>query len=254
MKKIIFAFMLAFLITTLSSVLALASTELPVLMYHNVTEDISLVNADATVHITPDTLEEHFKSLKSAGYNTISLDDYYRYRKGEISLPPNPVIITFDDGYSSNYEYAYPLLKKYNMKAVIFVVASRVGATDTQFKHFTWQQAREMENSGFVEIESHSYSHADFSKLSFSNTVLEMRLAKYTIETNMNKKCRFFAYPYGKMNASSTLVAQRAGCEMVFVGRDANARAEDENLFELPRHTICGNQSGADIIELIKHN
>ncbi len=254
MKKLIFSFMLTLLITLLGSVAVFAAAELPVLMYHNVTRDTSLVNADALVHITPETLEEHFKELKNAGYNTVSLDEYYKFRTGSGDLPENPVIITFDDGYMSNYEYAYPLLKKYNMKAVIFIIASRVGATDTEFSHFSWQQAREMEQSGLVEIESHSYSHPDFSKLSFSNTVLEMRLARYTIETNMNKKCRFFAYPYGKMNYESTSVAQKAGYDMVFVGRNINAMTENENLFEFPRYTVRGDQSGRDIINLIKSN
>ncbi len=250
MKKIILSFMLT-LVFSLSSFAANAANELPILMYHNVTPDMSLVNADPTVHITPETLESHFKALKSAGYNAVSMSDYYDYRSGLKTLPLNPVLITFDDGYTSNYEYAYPLLKKYNLKATIFIVISRVGATDTLFPHFTWQQAREMENSGFVEIESHSYSHSDTSKLSFSNTVLEMRLSKYAIESNMNKKCRFFAYPYGKMNPSSTMIASKAGYKMVLVGRDVNASLDSENLFELPRHTICGNQSGEDVIGLI---
>ncbi len=253
MKKIIFTFVLALLVA-MGSFGAYAANDLPVLMYHNVTTDLSLIHRDATLHITPQTLEEHFAALKEAGYNTISLDEYFAYRNGKGKLPQNPVLITFDDGYISNYEYAYPLLKKYDLKATIFIIASRVGATDTEFHHFTWSEAVEMENSGHVEIESHSYSHPDFSTLTYAQTVLEMRLAKYMIETNMNKECRFFAYPYGKMNPSSTFVASQAGYKAVCVGRDVNANLASENLFELPRHTICATQSGEDLINLIKNS
>lgn len=251
MKKIIFTFVLTLIIASVS-LGAFASGNLPVLMYHNVTPDTSLVEKDATVHITPQRLEEHFETLKSAGYNAVSMEEYMLYREGRGTLPRNPVIITFDDGYTSNYEYAYPLLKKYDMKAIIFIIASRVGAENTEFPHFTWQQAIEMENSGLVEIESHSYTHPDFSTLSYAETLVEMRLAKYVIEKNMKKECRFFAYPYGKMNITSTSVAAGAGYKAVCVGRETMADASGENMFELPRFTIRGDYSGEDVIELIQ--
>lgn len=252
MKKILSLLLIIVFILT-GSLSGYAAGKFPVLMYHNVTKNPMLVAHDDTVHITAGMLEEHFKALSDAGYNAISLEDYYLYRKGEKELPSNPVLITFDDGYTSNYEYAYPLFKKYNMKAVIFVITSRMGATYTEFPHFSWTQAREMENSGLVEIESHSFSHPDFSTLNYAETVLELRLAKYSIEKNLNKKCRFFAYPYGQMNAFSTNVAANAGYSMVCVGREKSADLSEENLFEIPRYTVRGSYSGKDLIELIKN-
>lgn len=252
MKNKIFSIILAFLLTFFSMT-TYAADKLPVLMYHNVTEDVSLAHTSPDVHITPQTLEEHFAYLKSAGYNTISAEEYLSYRQNGTPLPENPVIITFDDGYISNYEIAYPLLKKYNFKAVIFVIASRMGASNVEFPHFSWEEAREMEQSGLVEIESHSYTHPDFSTLTYAQTVLEMRLARYAIEMNLNKKCRFFAYPYGKMNFSSTDVAKAAGYDIVFVGREKNADLANENLYELPRHIAKGTYTGEDIINMIKN-
>ena len=249
MKKIIISLILIFLFVSPS---VYAQSEFPVLMYHNVTFDTTLVESDPDVHITPDTLDEHFKYLKLYGYNPISLKEYFSYRQNGTALPENPVIITFDDGYISNYEVAYPLLKKYNYKAVIFVITSRMGDHNVKFPHFSWEEAREMEKSGLVEIESHSHTHPDFSLLNFSQTVLEMRLARYSIETNLNKKCRFFAYPYGKMNFSSSDIAKAAGYNMVFVGRNKNADLQNENLYELPRYTVKGTYSGEDIINMIK--
>lgn len=249
MKKIIISLILIFLFISPS---VYAQSEFPVLMYHNVTFDTTLVESDPDVHITPDTLDEHFKYLKLYGYNPISLKEYFSYRQNGTALPENPVIITFDDGYISNYEVAYPLLKKYNYKAVIFVITSRMGDYNVRFPHFSWEEAREMEKSGLVEIESHSHTHPDFSLLNFLQTVLEMRLARYSIETNLNKKCRFFAYPYGKMNFSSSDIAKAAGYNMVFVGRNKNADLQNENLYELPRYTVKGTYSGEDIINMIK--
>lgn len=250
MRKIIFITMLT-LCMSLVSICSYASESFPVLMYHNVCDDEALVQKDETVHITRQRLAEHFTALKNAGYNAISLEDYYLYRTKGTELPEKPVLISFDDGYISNYTVAYPMLRDYGFKAVIFVIASRMGADNIEFPHFSWAQAREMENSGLVEIESHSFTHPDFSKLTYTQTVVEMRLAKFAIEANLGKECRFFAYPYGKMNMSSTAVAKAAGYDAVLVGRDINADTDDENLYELPRYSVRGSWTAEKLMNLI---
>lgn len=251
MKRVIFSILMTFIIA-FSSFSCFAAEKLPILIYHNVTTNADLVLKDPTVHIAADVLEEHLTTLINAGYNTISMSDYYAWRKNNKPLPKNPVLITFDDGYISNYELAFPLFQKYNLKATIFVIASRMGADNVEFPHFSWAQAREMEKSGLVKIESHSFTHPDFSTLSYAQTVVEMRLAKFAIETNLGKECISFAYPYGKMNPASTAVAKSAGYKMVLVGRDKSADASNENLYELPRFTAKGTHSGEDILNLIR--
>jgi len=250
--KRIFSLLLVTLLMTFTSLGVYAKDTFPIIMYHNVTNDPELVKKDDTVHITADTLESHFIALKNAGYNAISMNDYYLYRTQGKTLAPNPVLITFDDGYISNYEIAYPMLQEHKLKATIFVIASRMGADNVEFHHFTWDQAREMDKSGFVEIESHTFTHPDFSKINYSQSVVEMRLSKFAIETNLGRPCRFFAYPYGKMNQWSTLVANKAGYKMVCVGRDVNASLLDENPYELPRYTVRGTWSGEELIDIIK--
>ena len=234
------------------SVSVYAENKLPVLMYHNITEDASLIEGASSVQITPQVFEEHIVALKDAGYTSISLKEYYDYCTIGGSLPDKPVIITFDDGYTSNYEYAYPILKKHNEKAVIFVIASRMGATDVDYHHFTWEQAMEMEKSGFIEIESHSYTHPDFSTLSDLKTILEMRVAKYMIEANLKKECKFFAYPYGRINAVSSDAAKLAGYKMVFVGGDESMIIDESDMYELPRYTVHGTHSAKELIDMIQ--
>ncbi len=250
MKKIIIVTMLT-LCMSLMSVCVSVAESFPVLMYHNVCEDEALVQRDETVHITVSRLAEHFTALKGAGYNPISLEEYYLYRTKGAKLPDKPVLITFDDGYISNYTIAYPMLREYGFKAVIFVIASRMGADNIEFPHFSWAQAREMESSGIVEIESHSFTHPDFSLLSYTQTVMEMRLAKFAIESNLGKECRFFAYPYGRMNMSSTAVGKAAGYDIILVGRDINADTANENLYELPRYSVRGSWTAERLLDLI---
>jgi nicotinamide phosphoribosyltransferase len=100
---------------------------IPVLMYHNLAENYSKGTEGA--NITPKRFEEHMQGILERGYTPIFVADYYEYVQGRKELAENPIIITFDDGYLSNYEIAFPILKRLNIPATIFVVTSTVGAT-----------------------------------------------------------------------------------------------------------------------------
>lgn len=133
------------------------TADVPILMYHHLAGESS----DTTV--TPEAFEAQIKALYDSGYTSISVDELISYVDGYSELPEKPVLITFDDGYLSNYELAFPILKKYNMKAAIFVIGSSVGKSfykDTDnpiIPHFDYEQAAEMIESGLISIQSHTY-------------------------------------------------------------------------------------------------
>ncbi len=111
-------------------------TQVLVLNYHMVNSMfISLA-------IEPDDFDWQMKYLVDHGYHTITPDELYDFLAGTGKLPERPVLITFDDGYVDNYTTAYPILKKYNLKATIFVVT---GFLSKRKGYLTWDQLREME-------------------------------------------------------------------------------------------------------------
>ena len=134
------------------------SAQVPILMYHNLAQEGS--GSDT---ISVQRFEEHLAALQDAGYTTITFQDLLAYVEQGTELPEKPVLLTFDDGYESNYTLAYPLLQQYQMKATIFVIGVSMGKDtykDTgqaMIPHFTQEQAAEMEASGLVTIESHGY-------------------------------------------------------------------------------------------------
>lgn len=134
------------------------SAQVPILMYHNLAQEGS--GSDT---ISVQRFEEHLAALQDAGYTTITFQDLLAYVEQGTELPEKPVLLTFDDGYESNYTLAYPLLQQYQMKATIFVIGVSMGKDtykDTgqaMIPHFTQEQAAEMEASGLVAIESHGY-------------------------------------------------------------------------------------------------
>ena len=185
---------------------------IPILLYHHIAER----NEDFNEYIiSSNAFRKHMDTLKSAGYNCVTFDDYYSYINGIGKLPEKPIIITFDDGYYSNYQYAYPTLKELGMNATIFIVTDTVGERDrVTYPHFTWEQAREMEESGIISIQSHSHSHFSLPGMNEETMVKEFSLSKYLIEANLNKECRYFAYPNGAFNAKSQSLAEKEGYKM----------------------------------------
>ncbi len=178
-----------------------------VLEYHSVVAADSLVLASTM--ISSDKMEADLKWLSENGYTTV----LPRELIGGIPLSGKTVILSFDDGYRDNYECLFPLLKKYNMKAVINVLASSV-VSDERRPFLSWRQCREMSESGLVEIGSHTYNlhnpdeTAEYargiSRMTgecdddyYERVMGDLRKSVQIIEENVGTTVVSFAYPYG---------------------------------------------------------
>ena len=134
------------------------SAQVPILMYHHLSEDVT--NSEM---VSPEQFEAQIRALSEAGYSGVLFDELQGYVLRGEPLPEKPVVITFDDGYLSNYTLAYPILQKYNMKATIFAIGVSFGKDhykDTDYAmtpHFGAAEAKEMTDSGLISIQSHTY-------------------------------------------------------------------------------------------------
>lgn len=134
------------------------SRDVPVLMWHNLAEESS---GDMTISV--DTFRAQIEALHEAGFKTVSLQQLYDYVHFGTELPEKPIVLTFDDGYLSNYEYAYPILQEYDMQATIFAIGVSVGKDtykDTDHAmtpHFGADEAREMVDSSLISVQSHTF-------------------------------------------------------------------------------------------------
>ncbi len=136
-------------------------TAVPIIMYHSLLKDSKFQNRFV---ISPELLESDLQYLKDHGYTAIHMTDLIDYVKRRVPLPEKPIILTFDDGYYNNYFYGYPLLQRYKTKAVISVVGkyteefSLADSNHPNYSHLTWDQLAEMQKSGLVEIQNHTYN------------------------------------------------------------------------------------------------
>lgn len=227
--------------------------QIPVLMFHHLDNDFPS-EFNGTI-VTPKEFEETLKIIQDNGYNTVSLKQLADIYDKKVSPVEKPILITLDDGYASNYQYAFPLLKKYHMNAVIFVVTDSVGKKPGLFEHFTWEEAREMENSGLIEIQNHTTLHktADVSTdEEFIDSVLS---AQKAIDEHLGeRKIKAFSYPQGKYNETLIKRIKEEGFRFQFTVEKGNNSLTDQ-IEKLKRYNVPHNHGGKDIISMInKYN
>lgn len=204
---------------------------LPIIMYHGILEDPARIGRYV---ISATQFEKDLEYIRSAGYETIVMADLLAYVSEGTPLPEKPIMLTFDDGYYNNYFYAYPLLKKYGMRAVISPVVSwsQQYSDSPQeqdhpvYSHITWAQIREMVESGAVEIQSHSYDmhYCESGKRKGTlkragETAEQYRLvlqqdlttAQQLLTQNAGVTPTVFTYPYGAICDEAKAIIQEMG-------------------------------------------
>ncbi|MBO5369545.1 MAG: polysaccharide deacetylase family protein [Clostridia bacterium] len=134
--------------------------KLAVLMYHGFCEN----KKESTYVLDAKSFEEDIIYLKENGFEFVSTADLINYSEHRAPLPQKCVMITFDDGYLNNYTYAFPIIKKYNVKTVISPIAywsdfnTENPDPNPSYANMTWEQVKEMSQSGLVEFQNHSYN------------------------------------------------------------------------------------------------
>ncbi|MBA4395706.1 MAG: hypothetical protein C0407_19305, partial [Desulfobacca sp.] len=149
---------------------------IPILAYHHVN---SLIDDMVTVSVTH--FEDQMAFLQMQGFTSLFISETVECLQEKRPLPSKPVAITFDDGFRDNFQFAFPLLKKFKIKATIFVVTGWMGEqrdddpSERIFTHreckemvdqgmgsriaLTWQEVKDMEESGLVQVEAHGHRH-----------------------------------------------------------------------------------------------
>ena len=166
------------------------NSPVPVIMYHTV--GIPDKKWQLNFLTCPyEVFESQLKWMKKKEIHTISLQQLYDYMKEGISMPKNPVVLTFDDGYLDNWVFAYPLLKKYGFKGTIYVNPEFVDPQSIIRKnledvwwgkvkideletvgYLSWEEMKKMEEAGAMDIQSHTMSHTWYP---ISNKIIDFR-------------------------------------------------------------------------------
>ncbi|MBF0489954.1 MAG: polysaccharide deacetylase family protein [Candidatus Omnitrophica bacterium] len=199
----------------------------PILTYHHVGEYSDKVLALNTV--STKSFEFQMDFLRRHGYLVISFDDLVEGIKKGYAFSRNTVVIHFDDGYEDNYSNAFPILKKYQLPAMVFVVSDKVGTSG----FLTWDQMKEMEQNNFL-IGSHTRHHVYLPKVSLEKARDEIEGSKKILERNLGHSIDYFVYPTGGFSLEDKEIVKKAG----YKAAGTTNRGKDKfnhDLYELKR-------------------
>lgn len=230
--KFIFAFPLV--------LLSFSSNALVILQYHHISTETPAITSTP-----PKLFKRHLELIEESGFDVVSIEymaDLLRKRK---SLPDKAVVITFDDGFDSIYENAFPLLKKRMWPFAVFV--NTQPHNEKQSTHMSWEQLRELQDYG-ATIANHSVSHAHLLRRVDDESGVkifksEILAAERELKAKLGTSVKLFAYPYGEYDPQLVKLMREHG--FLGFGQHSGAVADDVDQQQIPRFPF-GGQYGSE--------
>jgi len=201
--------------------------------YHRLVDKVRYPGTE----ITPATFEAQMKELKDKGITVIPMQDLLAWKRGEKNIPPRCAVVSFDDGWKSQYEVGWPIMKKFGYPFTLFIYTEGVrGGSLGGGEAITWEQLADMRDNG-VDIEAHTATHQDLRE---GHTVMviepggkrtkkkltgadyekwvqnEVVGCKNLLEQRLGIKVNCFAVPFGNYNEHVKELARNAGYEAMF--------------------------------------
>jgi peptidoglycan/xylan/chitin deacetylase (PgdA/CDA1 family) len=205
--------------------------KIPMIMYHYVEyvkDDGDLIRRQ--LNIVPSLFEGHLQALRKANYETYFVRDVPAILSDSVRYSTQSAILTFDDGYEDFYTVVFPLLKKYHMRATVYIIYDYIGRTG----FLNEKQIQELAESDLVEIGSHTLDHVYLKQAPDLYAEKQIIESKKLFEDRFHIKIKTFAYPYGAFNAKNIESVKKAGYTAA-VSVISGVMQDKDNLFYLSR-------------------
>jgi len=182
--------------------------DLPILMYHHITDVPTHNILDLSLTVTPDIFDQQLDYLKQHGYHTITFNQLFNFLYYNGPLPSKPIILSFDDGYEDAYKFAYPILKEHGYSGMFYIITGKVGWKGQA----TWDQLREMVANG-MQMGSHTITHRNMGEVwRYSHAIAQQELqqSQQDMQTQLGMAIQQFCYPTGEPFHHEQPVVQQA--------------------------------------------
>lgn len=221
---------------------------LPILMFHYV-EPLTGKEDRLRVGLTTTNIvfEEQLKTLQKEKFQTIFARDVKEYFSGQKALLNKSVVLTFDDGYEDFYTYVFPLLKKYQAKATVYVIYDAINTKN----YLTDEQISEMLNSGLVEVGSHTLDHKNLKDINSIEANRQIVLSKELFEKRFKIRVSTFAYPFGGFNKEVLTLTKEAKYDSALSVIPGTYQSID-NIYYLFR-LRPGSRTGQQLIKILEN-
>ena len=187
------------------------AASLSILTFHAIDDRPSIIS------LSPRVFRRAIKGLHESGSRTLSLREVVECLRLGNHFPPGSVALTFDDGYQSVYDVAFPILRQYGMSATVFLAVGLAPSTKRLPSlegrtMLSWDEIREMDRHG-IAFGAHTCTHPDLTRVPLENAEAEARDSKAIIEEALDHPIESFAYPYGRHDRRiRTIVARHFAC------------------------------------------
>jgi len=180
----------------------------PVLFYHHVQPQQQAIDKKQTpLSVDNGVFDQQIGYLTSHGYNLISAKELVDALRNKSGLPVKSMLITLDDGYLDNYQYAFPVMQKYHVKANLMISTGLLGGAD----YMSWGQLEEMQRSGLIYWTDHTWSHFALGNGTPDKIKYEIDTARDQLQQHTGQIVNVFTYPYGSFNNRSIQILSQEG-------------------------------------------
>ena len=227
----------------------LRKLRVPILMYHYVIElpaTADQLRIGLTVH--PQQFRDHLEYLRSNGYATVSLYEVYLALTQGHRLPPNPIVLTFDDGYSDHLYNAMPLLREYGFQGTFFIITGF--ADESREGYLNWDQVKQLAANG-MEIAAHSKTHPDLRGRDHDFLVYEVLGSLESIKVNLGLLSIAFAFPMGRYDGATLNVLEQAKA-ILAVTTNHGATHTTDSRYEMPRLRVQNSTNTLALAALLR--
>jgi peptidoglycan/xylan/chitin deacetylase (PgdA/CDA1 family)/glycosyltransferase involved in cell wall biosynthesis len=222
---------------------------LRVLAYHALA-DTSGTGRFEPYGVRPEEFRQQVAALGRVGYRFVSADEVVNFVRGSGGLPRRPVLLTFDDCYTSVLQHALPILEEHDIPAVAFAVAGRLGCTNDWDRWPGSPQLALLDRDGLrrlsvagVEIGAHSRTHPSLPKVSATDLADEVGGSCQELRAMGMGQVRLFAYPYGESDERVRRAVESAGCQGAFTVDPGFVRPNVDP-YRIPRIEILRGDAG----------
>ena len=196
------------------------------LMYHRFEE-----NKYPSTNIKLKDFKEHLKIIREKNISFVNPDKFEQDLKNNKNQ--RKILLTIDDGFTSFYQNAWPILKEKKIPFILFISTREVGSNN----YMTWDQIKELNKEDFVEIGNHSHTHEYLVDESYNVIKNDIEKSISIFKDKLGKNSKFFSYPFGEYSLEFKNIIQSLGFKYAF-GQHSGVMDETKDLYELPRFPI----------------
>ena len=217
-------------------------------MYHSISEHVGKEKHNKW-RVKPKDFEKQMNWFYKNNWKSFTISELVKLDE----IPKKSFVVTFDDGFEDNFLNAFPILKKYNFKATIYLVPNQKTNhweeknTTVLSNLLNEKQILEMQKLGLIEFGSHTLSHVNLSTINDEQLLNELKKSKEEVEKITNQECEAFAYPYGKFDDNIVNSVKRVGYKNATVVKRGLFK-KDDDVFTIKRVGILGTESFFDFL------